>query len=355
MEVDWLCSVGHQALELELFLDALETAVRHLGFAVEWVPQSNSYYAGWTTYRKSGTWLFIGDSVASREIAVSMSETLGRDLHWFEARCERDDKHTKLAYEAREVSIAGKFRPMPSTRLDGKNLHKVAYGKAEDRIQQLVDDLIGLGEDKSLKSHHFKLFRVEQNPQAHESEPQFRPVDSKRVEEMLAAIERGIVATLTRESVDRLLLSVVGEPGSGINCYANLATVNEFESRLTEDQRVKLQRPSIRPAPKDPRLPRRNHNFAEIDTRRLLAGILEVDRYSIDIDAPLMDCDMTREHLLELMRQMGDHFRVPIDDGLVNTLANEDTWHSVVQYLSLRDLGRFAYDKFFNERQWDRK
>jgi hypothetical protein len=300
-----------------------------------------------------GTWLFLTNSDMAREIAKSLAIRLRCPLDWFEARCDVRGANAKLGYEGREVTADGKVRLMPSTSLDGTDLNSITAGKVEDRLQQILNELTGC-EDKPSRSHEFQVFRTAKMPEAPEAQVKLEVVDAKRVHDMIHAIEEGLVATLTREAGDTYSLRIILESGTQHTCYAGSATVSALKRDLNDRQRLKLLSPSIRPADTKFRIPPRIYSSTEVEVRRLLADMLGLDRFTIDIDRPLGVTGVTRDQFVTLMHLFSERYRIPIDETMINLIAASENWSSAAYKMTVSDLARFVSDKFLNERQWDR-
>ena len=353
MEDERLACLGSHRLDMEQFLDGLEAVLKEGGFSLEWLSGSDNAYASWQTYPKRGTWLFLTDSQMAREIAKSLASHLRCPLHWFEAHCDIRGENAKLGYQGREVTAEGKVRLMPSTNLDGTDLNSITAGKVEDRLQQILNELTGCDDEPS-RSHEFQVFRPPRTPQAPEAQVKLDLLDAKRVQDMIRAIDEGLVATLTREADDRYSLRVILESGTQHTCYAGPATVSALERGLDERQRLKLLSPSVRPAGKNFRIPPRIYSSTEVEVRRLLADMLDLDRFTIDIDRPLGLTGLTRDQFVTLMHLLSERYRIPIDETMINLIADSENWSSATQKMTVSDLAHFANDKFLNERQWDR-
>ncbi|HEV3444497.1 MAG TPA: hypothetical protein VG099_07630 [Gemmataceae bacterium] len=353
MEDERLACLGSHRLDMEQFLDGLEAVLKEGGFSLEWLSGADHAYASWQTYPEQGTWLFLTDSEMARAIAKGLAIHLRCPLHWFEAHCDIRGENAKLGYQAREVTEEGKVRLMPSDNLDGTDLNSITVGKVEDRLQQILDELTGC-EDKPSRSHEFQLFRPPKTPEAPEVQVKLEVVDAKRVQEMIHAIDEGLVATLTREADDTYSLRVILESGTQHTSYAGPATVSALKRGLNERQRLKLLSPSVRPVSKKFRIPPRIYSSTEVEVRRLLADMLALDRFTIDIDRPLGLTGVTRDQFVTLMHLLSERYRIPIDETMINLIADSENWNSATQKMTVSDLAHFASDKFLNERQWDR-
>jgi hypothetical protein len=345
--------VGSHHLNADQFVDGLERVLKEGGFSLEWLPEADQAYASWETYPREGTWLFLTDSGMAREIAKRLAIHLRCPLHWFEAKCGIRGKNAGLGYQAREITAEGKVRLVPSTNLDGKDLSSITFGKVEDRLQQILIELIGCKDEPS-RAHDFQVFRPSKIQEGPEAPAETKAVDAKRLQEMIEAIDEGLVATLIREANDRYSLRVILESGTQHTCYAGSATVLALRDSLNEQQRSKLLSPSVRPAGKDFRIPPRIYSCTEVEVRRFLADMLGVDRFTIDVDRPLGVTGVTPEQFVALMHLLSERYKIPIDETMIHQIADIEHWSSAAQEVTLGDLAQFASAKFLNERQWDR-
>jgi len=346
--------LGNQDLQLEEFLTGLELALADGGYSLEWAPGANQAYASWEAFPKTGTWLFVSDPNMSRQLGQLLAIRFGKTLQWFGASCEVRGEKGVLAFEAREITAEGKVRLVPTTRLDEENLKDVTYGKPEDRVYQILSELIG-AEDRRAQSHDFQLFRNFSVPLAEKKRESSTQVDSKRVKQLVEAIDRGLVATVMRQAHDLCALRVIEESGVIATSYASPEDVTALKALLNEDQRAKLLAPSIRPASKKFQVPPRVYSSDEIEIRNLLAEMLAADRFTIDIDRPLQATGITREQFVVLMKDQAKRHNIPIEQSLLDLLVDEENWTTAVKKLTIRDLARFIYDKFLDERQWNRE
>jgi len=346
--------LGNRNLPLDEFLTGLELALADGGYSLEWAPGANQAYATWETFPKTGTWLFVSDTTMSRQLGELLAIRLGKTLHWFSARCEVEGDKGALAFEAREITAEGKLRLVPSTGLDGENLEDISYGKPEDRVHQILSELIGT-EDSPAQCHDFQLFRNCSAQLAEEMRDSSIRADSERIRQLVEAIDSGLVTTIMREAHDRCALRVIMESGIISTSYASPENVSALKALLNDQQRAKLVAPSIRPPSKGFQVPRRVHSSGEIEIRRSLAEMLAVDRFTIDIDRPLHSTGITREQFVLLMKDQAKRHRIPIEQSFLDLLADDEHWATTVKKLTISELASFVYHKFLDERQWDRE
>ncbi len=144
------------------------------------------------------------------------------------------------------------------------------------------------------------------------------------------------------------------ESGTRHTSYASPMNVTSLKAMLNDQQRAKLLVPSIRPAKKAFGVPRRVYSSDEIEIRRSLAEMLAVDRFTIDIDQPLLSTGITREQFVLLMKVQAKRHKIPIQQSFLDQLADEEHWATTVKKLTISELASFIFDKFMDERQWDR-
>jgi len=347
--------LGNHTLQLDEFLGGLELALADGGYSLEWAaPEAEHAYASWETAPKGGTWLFVSDAGVSRQLAQLLAIHLGKTLKWFAARCKVEGEKGTLAFEAREITAEGKLRFLPSTRLDGENLEDATYGKAEDRVQQILRELIG-AEDQPAQSHDFQLFRNLSAPLADDLRDDSTRVDTEHISQLVQAVDKGLVATIMRDAHDYCSLRVIEESGTIATYYMKPEEITAFKTSLDEHQLTKLLAPSIRRPSKKFRAPSRVYSGTEIEIRRLLAEMLGVDRFKIDIDRPLQATGVTREQFVVLMTDLAKRHRIPMEQSLLDLIVEEEHWATAMKKLTISNLASFIYDKSLNERQWDRQ
>lgn len=242
METTKQVCFGSNSVEIVRLVNALATALDRSGLSLEFSPDTDAVHISWYSYGGAASWVHCTASPLTRDIARSVSATLGTELSLFEASCEVSEDQGNLSYQARTISADGKITPMESDALEGLNLESATAGYVRDRLAQILDMLKGCEGAPEL-SHSFIVFPVSDTP----IEPSSRAdsIRESRVAHVVSELESGASATFRRYDNDKYEFTIQTAAGYPSTIYVTVAEQAAIDEALTDAMKAKLVVPTV--------------------------------------------------------------------------------------------------------------